>query len=859
MQVKNIVSTVLLLIAAITASAQYKVNSQNAEKILKERNEIFFRFQQSQIIKEKADIITKRISVDRLDEQSGYIYAYDNKEGYTYLREKGIEIELLHNPSELVNPTMFDGDRATYQWDEYPTYDAYVDMMYQFEADYPALCKVEQFGTTNDGRALLAARISDNAGSDEKEPEFFYTSTMHGDETTGYVLMLRLIDYLLTSYGDDDRITEMVDNMEIWINPNANPDGTYYTGNNSVNGAIRGNANGVDLNRNFPDPEEGPHPDSNEYQVETEAFMDFAGNRDFVMSANHHGGAEVINYPWDTWSQLHADDDWFRMVSHEYADTAQLYSPPGYMSGFNDGITNGYDWYEVAGGRQDYMNYFLHCREVTTELSDVKLLPESQLHDHWDYNYRSLLNYIEQASYGLQGVITEEGTDMPVGGAKVEIVGHDEVNSQVYSDTAFGAYYRPLKEGTYNITFSAPCYETVTMETVAVQDYQQTSLDVQLTLLGFNADFTTTSTNVSIGTEVLFEDASCGNITSWEWTFEGGTPETSTAQNPVVVYEEPGTYEVTLTISNDEEEHTTVKEDYITAAAEYLMDNTTVTTCQGLFYDDGGPEDNYSNNSDYVMTIYPATSGAMAEVAFQSFDVEEHDNCSYDWLKIYDGETTSAPQIGEAYCGNNSPGTVTAANAAGALTFEFHSDGSVTGAGWEALISCSDAAMPAADFEADVTQIVEGEEVAFNNLSQNANTYEWAFEGGDPATSSEENPVVAYDEPGNYFVKLAATNENGSDTELKEDYIEVGVNTAGSLSENTALKVYPNPVVDGRFMIEGRQRIQEIALLTITGKVIKTLTPDSKKAVVSTSGLTGVYLVRITSDKNVAYVTIQVM
>ena len=86
-----------------------------------------------------------------------------------------------------------------------------------------------------------------------------------------FVLSLRLIDYLLNNYSVNDRVTEIVNNVEIWINPLANPDGAY-TNNNSVYGAIRYNANWVDLNRNYPDPEDGPHPDGNPYQIETEAF-----------------------------------------------------------------------------------------------------------------------------------------------------------------------------------------------------------------------------------------------------------------------------------------------------------------------------------------------------------------------------------------------------------------------------------------------------------------------------------------------------------------------------------------------------------------------------------------------------------
>ncbi|MBE0640778.1 MAG: hypothetical protein IH599_02000, partial [Bacteroidales bacterium] len=185
-------------------------------------------------------------------------------------------------------------------WDFYPTYSAYESYMTGFAQQYPTLCRWVAFDTLASGRRLMALVISDNVDSLEAEPRFLYTSSMHGDELVGYILMLRLADYLLKNYGTDSLVTRLVDDLEIWINPLANPDGTYRSGKHTVSGSWRYNANAVDINRNFPDPQDGPHPDGNAWQAETMAFMALANTQKFNMSANIHGGAEVCNYPWDT-------------------------------------------------------------------------------------------------------------------------------------------------------------------------------------------------------------------------------------------------------------------------------------------------------------------------------------------------------------------------------------------------------------------------------------------------------------------------------------------------------------------------------------------------------------------------------
>ncbi len=80
-------------------------------------------------------------------------------------------------------------------------------------------------------------------------------------------------------------------------------------------------------------------------------------------------------------------------------------------------------------------------------------------------------------------------------------------------------------------------------------------------------EFTADQTTVPSGCAIQFTDLSTGVPTSWNWTFEGGTPATSTEQNPIVIYENNGVFNVDLEVSNDNGSQSITKEDYINVEA----------------------------------------------------------------------------------------------------------------------------------------------------------------------------------------------------------------------------------------------------------------------------------------------------
>jgi len=424
-------------------------------------------------ISDKSEIIkiTEIVSIDNFKNDT--VWAYANETKFQKFLTLGYKIELLPHPTygKVINMATTIAQMSS--WDKYPTYEVYIQMMNKFATDYPNLCQTVNIGTSVDGRQLIGIKISDNVTQHEAEPEYFYTSTMHGDETTGMILLLRLANWLLSNYGTNTEATNIVNNFELYINPNANPDGTYSGGNNTVSNSQRYNSNGEDINRDFPYPLSSNSP----YQPETQAMMNFATSHNFVMSANFHGGTEVMNYPWDCWTSaenIHSDDAWFFNVCTDYVQTARTVFPSYMTDLYSSGVTEGADWYYAMGSRQDYMNYFAHCKEITIEISTTKLLSSDLLPAYWNYNFQSLLDFIKEANYGFNGTVKDALTNAPLD-AKIEITSHDADNSWVVTDPENGDYYRPIAPGTYSVTYSAFGYTSKT-ESVTVSGWKTTTI-----------------------------------------------------------------------------------------------------------------------------------------------------------------------------------------------------------------------------------------------------------------------------------------------------------------------------------------------------------------------------------------------
>ncbi len=319
-----------------------------------------------------------------------------------------------------------------------------------------------------------------------------------------------------------------------------------------------------------------------------------------------------------------------------------------------------------------------------------------------------------------------------------------------------------------------------------------------------SADFTADNTTISAGESVTFTNLSV-NASTYYWTFTGGNPSTSTDVNPTVTYETAGTYSVTLFAAGENSSDSETKTAYITVLPVTSADFTASAT--EVFVGDSVA---FTNLSENATSFFWTFEGATPENS-----TEENPIVTYSEPGYYD--VTLYATNGHGY----DVATKTAYIYVKAVT--------------------------TADFTADITTVNVGEPVTFVNLSENATSYYWSFQGGEPAVSQEENPVVVYATAGIYNVTLFATNGASTDMVIKEGFITVTEETSISTTNNGEVEIYPNPTAS--IVNVSAEGLLQISIYDITGRIVYEKDVNSDNETIDISRFQrATYAIRITTD-----------
>ncbi len=317
------------------------------------------------------------------------------------------------------------------------------------------------------------------------------------------------------------------------------------------------------------------------------------------------------------------------------------------------------------------------------------------------------------------------------------------------------------------------------------------------------ANFTASATNIVVGGTVTFTDTSINTPTSWNWTFEGGTPGTSTAQNPTITYNTVGTYDVTLVATNAVGSDSETKVDYITVAAvPYCTSQGNNYSYEWIARVVVGALDNSSGAAGYTdftnITGYLTGGNSVSVSLTPGFSSSTYTEYWKIWID-YNGDHDFVDTGEEEFSGSGTS-TVTGSftvntgvdittrmrvtmkyNAA-PTSCETFSYGEVED--YTVDVSPAVPQPPVAAFTASTTTVVVGGSVTFTDQSTNVPTsWSWTFEGGTPSTSTSQNPTVTYNTVGTYDVSLTAYNSSGSDNETKYDYITVTTTPTDEIAE----------------------------------------------------------------------------
>lgn len=225
----------------------------------------------------------------------------------------------------------------------FTTYDELLADLDKMAAMYPNLitakAPIDDAIVTHEGRQIFYVKVSDNPNMDEDEAEVLYNGVHHAREPLSMINLQYYLWVLLENYGNDEYITSIVDNTELYFVPMLNPDGYVWNETTDPQGGgfwrknRRDNGDGtvgVDLNRNYSyawgqdNQGSSPNTNSNTYrgtepfsEPETRAIRNFVLGRNFTMAFNNHTYSNLLLSPWGHIPDDTPDHDFFEKIGEE--------------------------------------------------------------------------------------------------------------------------------------------------------------------------------------------------------------------------------------------------------------------------------------------------------------------------------------------------------------------------------------------------------------------------------------------------------------------------------------------------------------------------------------------------------------
>jgi len=407
-------------------------------------------------------------------------------------------------------------------------------------------------------------------------------------------------------------------------------------------------------------------------------------------------------------------------------------------------------------------------------------------------------------------------------------------------------------------------------------------------------DFSASKLNLTVGESINFFDSTQYCPDSWNWSFNGGTPSTSTSQNPTgITYDFAGDFTVCLTATNQWGQQTTCKEAYIhvigptnapvviteinyrsplggTDSLEFieLYNNGPQPVDLSNFVFSKGIEFTFPattlNAETYVMvgknaTLLTATYGVPAmqwnagsalsnggeAIVLKDLFGFVVDSVYYlptlPWDTMANGK---GPTL--ELCDPNS-NNLLPANWRHAIEYQANT---ISGDSlWASpLEGCS--YLPIADFLTSDSTVILGQSVVFTDASSgDIDSWFWEFERGYPETfSGQTPPPVSYNILGAYDVTLTIRNNAGKSVKYKPAFIQVGPTGLSGISLNSGFSILPNPTNTGRFLIRfNHVAAREVKILSWSGIMISNQLTDAMEIGFDLSELAeGLYFILVT-------------